>query len=1098
MSQPQPHLFLMKQASHFFLVLLLGLLQGLTAARAQVAISGGQAGNVDAGQFHVFWQVDDTGSRPGLDIFSDAAATASLNGELGVEFYPLEMNDVTVGQTAAQRDARRALQALTRAKGIVMAKVTGAQPGTTYHARPRSFDATTGAPDEAALAPLIEVTTPESTAFVVESRQVLVSTGGCFAGSQGLVMRLVKDGAPYPLFAVVGDHEQTDKALFDVNRLLNATGTTNENLAGAPSFELDLIGPAAPLGVFNLDLPFAGEFVVASATEVDFTANFPGLAYFSMEAVGAPLQGVPFDFNITARDADGDVLTTYDGTVELTTGDPGDLVSGAGETANFVNGVLAGHEVVSAVSGPVTFTATRPCGIETGSQVFNFSPPNLDITFSAPLYAVNQGAESVTLTLTRNETLPASVIIHTNNGAANAVNPPFAAALAGTDYLDLDGPTTVVNFAQDEVSKTVTVTLYPMTRSNTPNKRFTATLHPPVAGAALSGAITTADIHILADDVLPPKVTITKPAANTTALSLPQPYTVEGRAGDARGIDRVEVVLNGGAPLLAVLAAGAKSTAIPFTAEIEPAEGPNTLEVTAYDLRGNSTTVTRNFNFTRRYWLTLNRVVPEGFEDTPNLVGSIAMTASDRKLASAPGPRTSATQTSMIVPGTGLTLTAKPMAGYAFSHWTGMPGGAVVVGNALSFVMPASDVPPVTAVFIVNPFLGLGAKADFLGLLHPSDGTDTSNSTVGFLRGTLTTGKGSMSGRVLINGRSQSFVAYVFGNGSVTFKAGTLTHPSLDFDGRSLSMSYHAGALQMQVLAGADESEGQALAAAHDAGNPVAAELLNRPARAGDPVNQGFFTLVLPSKAQEPAMDANTYPQGAGYGTVVLSRAGLVTASGVLADGSKWTGASAIVAGGHAPVFSQILTPGTTTRELGGSMGGLLVFDHTQAESDVTASDLLWLRPAVAETANLATHAYTPGWPSGIVIDGVGALYDAGADVQTSLVLGAPGVDGNARLVLSGGRLTETITKTNFNITASKVAKIPTTDKSFTLSFTQRTGAFSGKFAPNWAAPATAQPKFTGVLLQKGPAPAGFGHFISNAVNDLDPESGAVFVGSPE
>lgn len=1092
MRQPQPHLFLMKQASHFFLVLLLGLLQGLTAARAQVAISGGQAGNVDAGQFTVFWQVDDTGSRPGLDLFSDAAATASLNGELGVEFFPLEMNDVTVGQTPAQREARRTLQALTKSKGIMLAKVTGAQPGATYYARPRSFDAGTGLANEAASAPLIEITTPESTAFIVESRQVLVSTGGCFAGSQGLVMRLVKDGAPYPLFAVVGDHGQTDKALFDVNRLLNAAGTTNENLAGAPSFELDLIGPAAPLGVFNLDLPFAGEFVVAAATEVDFTANFPGLAYFSMEGTSPPLQGVPFTFNITARDSGGNVLTTYDGTVDLTTGNPGDLISGAGETAHFVNGVLAGHQVVPAVSGPVTFTATRPCGIETGSQVFNFSPPNLDITFSAPLYTVSQGAMQVILTLTRSETLPASVILHTNDGTSQTANPPFAAALAGTDYLDLDGAATQVNFAQDETSKMVTVTLHPKTGTRIPNKRFTATLHPPVAEAALTGALTTAAIHILAEDTLAPKLTVSKPSATTTALSLPQPYTVMGSAGDARGIDRVEIVLNGEPATFATLAPAPKPTSVPFTAEILPREGPNVLEVTAFDLSGNSTTVTRNFTFTRRYWLTLHRIVPEPLEATPELAGAFALTASNNANKSTLSPRAGTPQLSMVVPGTALQITANPAAGHSFSHWTGLPAESVVLGNVARFTMPASDVPDVTAVFIVNPFLGLGVKADFLGLLHPSDSTSISNSTVGFLRGTLTTAGGSMSGKIHMDGVAQSFVALVFGNGNVTFKVGRDTFTGLEFAGRMLTMSYTPGVLHLQVTSGAEESEGQAVPAIYSATAPVPGALLNRSAKDGQPINQGYFTFVLPSKAQEPPLPLNSYPQGAGYGTLILSNTGLLKVAGTLADGTKLAASSALVAGDASPLFAQILTPGTTTKALGGSLGGTLVFDPLNADGDVSGEDLLWLRPAVTETATLATQIYTHGWPDGIRVDATGALYFAALNVQTGLDLPAPAPDGNAMLSFIGGRLAETITKSNFNISGNIFTKIPSTDRTFSLTLTPKTGFFSGKFTPNWPSASTTQPSFNGVLLQKGVKKGGHGHSISNAVGDADPESSAV------
>jgi|GEM_PF-3538044 len=342
-----------------------------TGASAQITISQATVGNVDAGQFHVFWQVNGA-SVPRLDIFSDAGGATSLNGQLGVEFFPLEMNDVTIAQTVAQRADRRTLQGLTQSKGIVLAKVTGAQPGTTYHVRPRSYSAG-GTPNEAELAALQAVTTAQKTAFIVESRQLRVSFGGCFAGSQGLVMKLSMTGAPYPLLSVVGDFGLTEQALFDLSRLLNAGGTTNASLTGTPQFTLELIGPTAPPGTNLTDVPFSSTHIVAQLTDTVFLVSFPGLAYFSMEAVSSPVQGIPFVFNITARAANGTVLTSYNGNVDLTSGGAGDLFEGVGATPAFVNGVLASYEVIPAVSGNVSLTATRPCGFETGSQLFNFA-----------------------------------------------------------------------------------------------------------------------------------------------------------------------------------------------------------------------------------------------------------------------------------------------------------------------------------------------------------------------------------------------------------------------------------------------------------------------------------------------------------------------------------------------------------------------------------------------------------------------------------------------------------------------------------------------------------------------------------------------------
>eukprot|EP01031_Cornospumella_fuschlensis_P018924 gene18924-23182_t len=104
----------------------------------------------------------------------------------------------------------------------------------------------------------------------------------------------------------------------------------------------------------------------------------------------------------------------------------------------------------------------------------------------------------------------------------------------------------------------------------------------------------------------------------------------------------------------------------------------------------------------------------------------------------------------------------------------------------------------------------------------------------------------------------------------------------------------------------------------------------------------------------------------------------------------------------------------------------------------------------------------------------------------------ADSTNGNGRLVFADGKLTSSVTKTNFNITGSTFAKIPTTDASYALVVTASTGSFTGSFTPNWASPSGTKPTFRGIMVQKGANTAGFGFFHSNAVGDLDPESGGV------
>jgi hypothetical protein len=1097
MSPPKPSLNAMKQAFSFTLLLLLSVFLNLRSAEAAVAISQAQVGNVDAGQFYVFWQVDGE-TIPALDIYSDSAGTTLINGQLGVEFFPLDANDISVTPSVAQREARRTLQELTRSKNTLLAKVTGARAGTTYHVRPRSFAMDGVTANETTLAALLEVKTPDSTAFVIESRQLRVSVGGCYTGSQGQVMKLSHANSRYPLFSVIGDYEQEDQAVFDVSRLLNTPGATNLTFSGNTRFNLELYGASGSVGSSHGDVTFTATHTVAQLTDVIFAGGFPGLAYFSLDPVGAPRIGRPFNFSVTARTESGQVLTAYNGTVEISAGSPEDLLSGAGTSPAFVNGVLASYQVVPAALGSLTLTATRPCGIETGSRTFNVVPASvgIDITFSAIRYTAGQDANSVVLTLNREETQPASIILNTQDGIAQTSNPPFAAAVAGTDYVDLAGAQTVVEFAENEVTKQVTVSVVPKAGSKVPNRRFSASLSPSVAGAELAGAILKADIYLLATDTKVPTLKVVTPAASKP-VSAALPYAVTGIAGDIFGIDRVEIILNGGAPILATLGENAKPTAVPFSAGIAPIVGSNTITVTAYDLSGNaSTTITRTFNFTRRYRLTLARIVPEAVSATPDKAGTLTLAALPKTAAGAltKGP---APQRSEIVGGTEVKITATAKTGHLFSHWEGLPEDAALLGNVANFTMPEEDLADAKAIFIANPLPGLFGNKNivFQGLLLPDAETERSNSTVGLLASTVVTAKGSLSGKLTMDGLIIPFTAVLNGNGSVWFKTRNGVASILNVNDKDLSLEWAASGLTARVEIGEDSlSEGLARPASYSATSPVstASGLLNRG-------KDGYATLSLPATVQSPVKDLYTYPQGTGYATLTLGKTGTLKVVGQLADGSKITASSILVGEVNSPVFIQLPTPGGSTKDKKGSFLGSLVFDPTATNTDVT-SDMQWYRPKVTEDAKkVITHLYTNGWESGIRIAAIGTFYDGTKDVQTSLALSAPDTAaGNGRLLFEEGRLASDVEVTNFNIAASKVTKIPANDKTFTLTLTSKTGLFKGTFTPNWTESNAKLPLFQGVILQKGTNASGDGYFISNRTGDTDPESGRATLTKPE
>lgn len=587
-----------------------------------------------------------------------------------------------------------------------------------------------------------------------------------------------------------------------------------------------------------------------------------------------------------------------------------------------------------------------------------------------------------------------------------------------------------------------------------------------------------------------PGLKLLTPVLGTASTTVP--LMVTGAATDNFGIDRVEAVLNSETAVLAQIAPSQIPTNRSFSASVVPQEGSNSLTVTAYDKAGNSSSVTRAFTFLRRWRLSLVREVPAMLASMPDKAGTLSLKV-DPKRATPLGSGNP--QFSAVLPDTLVQVNASPKAGHLFSHWTDLPSGAVILGNTVSFQMPNADVPGPTAIFITNPFTlpalanpfpATGTIQTFAGLVQPVPPTPLGNETVGLLSAVLTRSSGSLTGKLFMDGQMISFVAVMHGDGSVWFHNGTALAEAVIFGDRTLRLSWSNTGLGIEV-AGPDQAMSTGLAQPAKTAPASLLDVQGRPA---------YYTLALSAKPQMPAKLFSSYPQGTGFGTFTLAAAGTMPITGILADGTKFTINTTLVSGDTCPLYIPLLTPGGQTN--GGSLMGTLVFDASQQDTDVRATDLQWFRPVVTESTNTATRIYTSGWPEGIVLDAFGARYNKTLTIEQCLGLTSPhAISGNAKLTLEGGRLPALLSFTPFNIAANLALKIPVTDKSYTLTFTQSTGLMKGSFTSTWTSPAIIQPSFQGVLLQKGSRRGGYGNFHSNRLNDLDPESGSVILGRP-
>jgi hypothetical protein len=157
-----------------------------------------------------------------------------------------------------------------------------------------------------------------------------------------------------------------------------ASQLTNANgLATFGDLSINLAGPK------NLTATRAR---LTSAVSTTFTISANSLNNFLIEAVGggniSPQGvGVPFDVKITARDVYNNVVTSFTGSVNITS--TGNLSSGGGPTQPFVAGILSSHTVTISNSGNFTITATKPSTLESGTS--NSFAVNL-VVVSAKVY----------------------------------------------------------------------------------------------------------------------------------------------------------------------------------------------------------------------------------------------------------------------------------------------------------------------------------------------------------------------------------------------------------------------------------------------------------------------------------------------------------------------------------------------------------------------------------------------------------------------------------------------------------------------------------------------------------------------------------------
>jgi hypothetical protein len=206
------------------------------------------------------------------------------------------------------------------------------------------------------------------------------------------------------------------------------------------------------------------------------------------------------------------------------------------------------------------------------------------LTFSASTY---KGAESA------NGDTTLTVTVTRNGGASGAASVEVARTSGtATDGVDFTLPAApvVLNWANnDSSSKTFDITIKADAIAEPVAETIVLALQN-VSGATI-GTPGTTTVSILDTDTASPVLTITAPAPNAKVSA--GNVTISGKVSDNQGVGRVELRIDGGAPVLATV------TGSTWTATVTPEPGLHLVQVVAYDLVGNATSiVSRSFTFT--------------------------------------------------------------------------------------------------------------------------------------------------------------------------------------------------------------------------------------------------------------------------------------------------------------------------------------------------------------------------------------------------------------------------------------------------------------------------------------------------------------------
>ncbi|MFA5667819.1 MAG: invasin domain 3-containing protein [Balneolaceae bacterium] len=224
---------------------------------------------------------------------------------------------------------------------------------------------------------------------------------------------LIADGVSESVITLQLRDEYGNDAIGNVSETIlisksSGTGSISATTGnGNGTYKATVTAPSS-LGSAIFTASIDGNGITSGDATVVYT--FSDIATFLIEDVGGgnigtQTAGSSFNIKITAKDAHGNTVESFDGpgnSVNITSS--GTLTSGGGTTSTFTNGVLSSHSVTITSAGSRTITARKTASFQTAtSNSFTVNPSTTSATTTTitptKSYLQNNGSDNTTITI---------------------------------------------------------------------------------------------------------------------------------------------------------------------------------------------------------------------------------------------------------------------------------------------------------------------------------------------------------------------------------------------------------------------------------------------------------------------------------------------------------------------------------------------------------------------------------------------------------------------------------------------------------------------------------------------------------------------------